>query len=224
MSRRWSVILAVLGALLIAACARYTFKQGATAGVPPNSIMAVSVWDPDVEGRGPSALEGYLTTSLVARGYRVRPLQLELIVGRSVLQRILPHGAYSAHEALIEGMKKGGQVEADQEVIVRALELDEMDDAKSRLEGIAEIGAALPKSMGIQYMVVVHRFDEFGYAVYAINVNQNTVVHALVVSGNQRGFQKALGDPDTSAFMRAEDGDNTRMEMLRLSEFIAENL
>jgi len=104
------------------------------------------------------------------------------------------------------------------------MQSSELDDARSRLSALARLIRAVPTSLGLDYLLVVQRFDTYGYASYLVNLADQRVVNAFVISGTRSGFMKALGPPKHGRAIMAEDGDVSRMEMLRLANYITARL
>lgn len=205
-------------------CARYTLIEARSEQIKPTSMVAISVWAPGEMGYGATALEAYLTAALIQRSVKVRPLRLELILGQGLLPTIMPEGAYSARRAVTLGMSAGGEIEGSPQTVAKVLESNELNDAASRLAALAELARAVPVSLGIDYLLVVHRFDTYGYAAYLVNLREQRIVNAFVISGTRLGFWKALGSPRHGREYGANDGDASRMEILRLVDYIAARL
>ncbi len=221
---RMVLIAALLVAPALSGCAKYTLVEARATRVPTTAVVGLSVWAPEALGSGPAILEGYLTAALVDRGFIVRPLSLEVLAGRSLLRRALPQKPYSARRALAQGLAAGGELEGDDALIAQTLNANELDDARERLAGMVKVAAAVRSEWKLDVMLVVHRFDTFGYAVYVVDLAKERVIQMVVVSGTRKGFQKALGEPQKGISELAEDGDVSRMDLLRLADNIARKL
>lgn len=211
--------------VMITGCAKYTFREAGVAKIRRGAMLGVSVLESSTKDlTGPTALEGYLTAALIGAKFQVRPLNLEVLAGRSMLRRLLPDGAYSLRKAMARGIGRGGEIEADKPFIERTLNSNELHDARSRLQGFTQLARAIPKDLNLDYMVVVHKFDTFGFAAYVVDLKKVQYIRVIVMSGNRDGYEEALGDPEAGTAELAQDGDETRMEMLRLAEFLAQRL
>ena len=218
------VLTLVLIAIVLCGCkTKFTLRTAALRPIAERSKVAVTVWDEDVEGHGPCALEGYLTAALVARKYAVRALSLELLVGRAVLKRIMPTEPFSGVEAVIKGMPEGAELEAGDGIINKMFDANELSDGAKRYPFILDLAKRIPTDWDVSYLLVVHRFDTFGYAAYVVNLPSNVIEQVVMISGNKAGFVTALAGPKGGrGSSDSEDGDVSRMEMLRLAEFIAD--
>ena len=227
MKRKVCLLLFLLSFVIaLGGCkSKFTLRAAALRPIAERSKVAVSVWDPDLEGPGPCALEGYLTAALVARKYSVKALSLELLVGRAVLNRVMPTTPFSGVEAVIRAMPEGGELEAGDGIINKMFDATELSDAVKRYPFILNLAKRIPEDWDLQYLVIVHRFDSFGYASYVINLPANVIEQVVVVSGNKDGFVSALGGPKGGrGASDSVDGDVSRLEMLRLAEFIADKM
>jgi hypothetical protein len=226
MTARWTLLLLTCAMTFsTVGCAKYTLRRARAVKLDPGSKIAVSVWSPRSKGAAPDAMEGYLTAALVGRDFDVRTIQLELIAGRSLLHRALPEGTYAAREAMVRGMARGGELDVSPAELSALLRVNELDDGKRRMKLLAELAAMVPKQWGVDYLLAVHQFDTFGYAAYTIQLKTRRVINVVVVSGNREGISGALGAPKKGKFsMNAQDGDVSRLELLRLAEYIASGL
>jgi len=220
-----AVALAGLALILgLAGCAKFTMNTVSATRLAKGATVGVVLMTPDKEPGSMTAMEGYLTVSLMARGLQVTSIRLEQLVGDAMLKRALPGGTFSASENFARGLSKGGELEADEEFVGQMLTANEMSEASQRLTALVGLTKDFRESLGLQYLLVVHQFDAYGYAVYAVRLEDRAVVSAMVVSGNRDGYIEALGEPVAGIRSRAKDGDVTRLDYLRLSEFIASHL
>jgi len=214
----------ILLLLFMIACAKYTMHSSRVKKVDPMSTIALAVWTPDEMYPSLSVLEGYMTTAIMSRGFAVYTMRLEMLAGSSMLRRIFPEGAYSAGKGFSKGMARGGRIEGETGFLEKTLERNEVVDAELRFEGLIRLANRLPKEWGVQYLLVVHRFAEYGFASYVIQLEEKKIVNAFVITGNEEGFVEALGDPRQGRFLNADDGDGTNMELLRVADHIANGL
>ena len=217
------ICTATLGAG-VAGCGSYTLTTARSSALSRDASIAVSVWADERYQDDLEAFEAHLTAVLVRRGHEVRPVRLEHYTGRQLLERLLPQDSYS-----VLGMLSSAYVEPEEGGIdtsraIEVTERNEMDDARSRLEGIVQLAQAIPSSWAVQNILIVHRFDRYGFAAYVVNLENARVTHTMVVSGDQAGFMRALGQPTDGRWTGAADGSPTRLEFMRWAEFVARSL
>ncbi|MDY0001316.1 MAG: hypothetical protein RBU30_08490 [Polyangia bacterium] len=216
------VAAALWGGLPGCATSSFTYRSVRVGRVPEGSSIAVTVWAPKAEGTELTELEGYLSAGLLDRGLKVRTMRPELLLGRSNLARLFPKGAYSTLQGLALGLRRGGALQGDPKAMEGMLSKTEMDDAKKRLDGLVALVKELPEAFSIKYLLVVHRFDRWGFAAYTVNIRSNTILGVLVVSGDRDGFVEALGYPASGRVGRdSSDGDASRLELMRFAEHVA---
>ncbi|MFC1482175.1 hypothetical protein ACFL51_00050 [Myxococcota bacterium] len=243
------VFLSVIAACLLWGCGpKFTLYEHSTRKLSERATIAVSVWDSlpksfwgsKTSAKAPplTALEGYLSVALMARGFRVKPVKLELLLNQQLLQRLLPDCGCQCRrpERSLKILGKHiGSVKVDESDPAtpekaagkpdpRPRMLTETQRAQHWLFGLVELTDALPKKLKTRYLLVVHRFSRFGFSVYLVDLLKRNLNYAMVVSGNAPGFELAVGDPKAGKRIGAVDGDDSRMELLRLAQYVANNL
>lgn len=211
-------------ALLFGGCTKFTLVGANVASIPVGSPVAVSILSCEAECSESVALEGYFTAALLARKHHVRTIRLESIIGAPTLARLFPEEPYTIGSGFAEGMEEGGALEGDVATFNDMLGHSEFDDAQSRLSTMVELANAFPKDWDVEYLVLVQQFDAFGFAMYAVDLKKKQVIHSAVVSGNQKGFKEALGEPQNGRQMDADDGDVTRIQYMRLADVLVSKL
>ena len=212
-------ICALAFVVLATGCAKYTFLEATAERVSKSRGIAVSVWSYNETNPGPVALEGYLTAALVGKGFTVRSIAIELLAGRTLLERILPGFDHPSGESSLMKLTLKGS--AGQKNDGKGFGVDDLAKAEERLVALAKLARRVPVEWNVDYLLSVHHFDAFSYAVYVVRLTDNKVIHMTVVSGNRQGFAKVLQDPGFGYSYEAEDGDVTRMQMLRLATHVA---
>ena len=92
-----AVALAGLALILgLAGCAKFTMNTVSATRLAKGATVGVVLMTPDKEPGSMTAMEGYLTVSLMARGLQVTSIRLEQLVGDAMLKRALPGGTFSA--------------------------------------------------------------------------------------------------------------------------------
>lgn len=220
-----ALVVLVLLATALGGCSKYTKIRGTSARPDRTGRIAVSVIAPGVTGSAPTALQAYLTAALLSAGFPVTPIQLEQLAGRELIARLMPEGAFSPLGGMSAGMAQGGELDADAGVVEELLRASELSAARARLGDLDALVARIPIEWKVDYLLVVHQFDTFGFASYLVRLADRQVVDTLVVSGNRGGFAKALGDPAMGRkSYNASDGDISRLELLRLANHIVQGL
>ncbi len=212
--------------LCLCGCAKFTSRGARIDKMPAGGSIAITVIKPDNKSSELTALEAYLTAALVGKGYSVRTLRLEMLASEMLLKRIFPDGSYSTSKALANGLQRGGEIEAEPEFVEKLLNRNEVIDGESRLEALARLTKKVPEAWGVDYILVVHQFDVYGFASYVVHLPDRKVINAFVISANKWGYRQWLGRPAVGNHVGAKDEptDVSRMRYLRLAEYIAANL
>ena len=250
------VLLALAAALTLAAvgCTKYTSRGARIEQLPKGAKVAVTVIKSCDDGANLNALEGYVTAALVGKGYSVRTLRLEMLLGTAMERRLFPEEEDYTGRLAFDGLHKGLEEEGgkksfrprflekegeeeprpepDGEVITepaqvgQLLDRNEVVDASRRFGGIVDLVGEFPVKWDVGYILVVHQFDTYGFASYLVHLPEKKVINSFVISGNKKGYKEGLGKPAAGTKVNASDsaGDVTRLRYLRLAEYIAANL
>lgn len=219
------VLAALLAGSGLGGCARYTLIESSGGELSEGARLGVAIWSHGhrraAERR---ALRGYLAGALAKRGFDVRMLNLELLLGEELEGRLYPEGSYSAGAALATGIRAGGRLEGAAEEVEALLERTEADDARARLDTLRGVAADLAEEGNIDYVLVLERFASFGFNVYVVGTKTQRVVHSLTLMGNEDGLRAALGVPDDGTLRPRGSTDTRGGKLLSLSSFIARRL
>lgn len=212
------VLLFVFLAILSFGCkpvARFSMVGAAPAKVPTDGTkVAVFVYSEKGVQNQPDELQAYLTTALLARGFRARAIDVELGFAKTQLAG-LENGKYAGGEGLIRALSGNGKVEGDLKAFEGLLNRTEKNDEIARYQMLEVFLKQLPNSWDFNYLLVVHQMSDFSYASYFINMATHDVVNSFVISGNARGFRTALPKPQTGAIQSLDLADAEKKTSVR---------
>jgi hypothetical protein len=214
----------ILLAIACSGCSAFTLRTARVDALEEGVSIAVAVESNDRYSSDREPLEGFFTAALISRGFKVRPIRLDHYVGPQLLEELFPNGHYSLIEGLTRGMAQSGSIEGTTEEIGEMLDLTELDDANSRLEGLVELARAMPSTWAVQYLLVAHRFDRYGFAVYVVDLQNGHVSHIVVIAANQRGFRIVLGRNQAGRSADRRFTTVNRPDLIRLAEFVVQGL
>lgn len=217
---RWRWLAACV--LLCTGCASgmYTFLGGRAQKVNEGALIGVAVLTPDSEGL--TDFEGYLTAALLRAKYNVKTLRLDTCV---------PLECGRASEAAPAGPCCNSCMTCNAAPAAAPATAPVAGAAAAAAASKKEAPAAVPEKVyakargyGVEYLLFVHRFDTFGFASYLVDLSDGRVLNSFVVSGDRDGFRKAIKAPDGGKTEIGEDGDISRLELMRVAEFVAGSL
>ncbi len=218
------ILLAVglAGAVFAASsCAHYTMINAFQVKLRPGSRIGLVMWD-NVNGFGSMnqrAMEGYLSGALTIRGFSVTALSNEFMLGEALRSRLIPEGSFSGRAAVVEGLRQGGEIQGDTQLMSEVISSLETDDAIARLKSLRLMKATFLEGRQIEYILAVERFAEFGFSVYLIDTKNDVVVNTLTAHGNVQGFEEVMGS--IPALGRTTGSSEPYTHELRLASYIA---
>jgi hypothetical protein len=215
-------LLLCLAALSLIACkpiARFSMVGAAPVKTtPPDTKVAVFVYSEAGVKNQPDELQAYVTTALLARGYKVRAIDVELGFAKTQLAG-LENGKYAGGEGVIKALSGGGKLEGDLKSFDGLLNRTEKNDEISRYQTLEAFLKQLPNSWDFTHLLVVHQMSDFSYAAYMINVASHDVINSFVISGNARGFRTALPNPSTGTLKALDLADSEKASVRDTSIF-----
>jgi hypothetical protein len=195
--------------------ARFTTVGAAPVKAPPDSTkIAVFVYSEKGVQNQPDELQAYLTTALLARGYKARAIDVELGFAKTQLSG-LENGKYAGGEGLINALSNGGKLEGELKTFEGLLNRTEKNDEISRYQALEFFLKQLPTSWDYTHLLVVHQMSDFNYASYLINIATHDVINSFVISGNARGFRTFLPKPPVGTIQSLELADAEKKSSIR---------
>ena len=205
-------------------CSKYTFITSKQARVHKGAPIAVVVWD-SVSEESPSLLNEYIIAALTQKGHTVTLLNPNYLLGDDLSRYLYPEGEYSFGQAVTDGVKNGGKISGDSDEILKAiLERTEISDATLRFKQLQELKAAL-QSTGIEHLLIVRRFDFYGFSAQVLELKDFRIISSLTFQGNDIGFDRVVSQHNLgSKGAYSQTGDISRLELLNMASLIASGM
>lgn len=219
MKRTLLLCVAALSFLACKPVARFSMVGAAPVKATPDATkVAVFVYSEAGVKNLPDELQAYLTTALLARGFKARAIDVELGFAKTQLAG-LENGKYAGGEGVVRALSGGGKLEGDLKSFDGLLNRTEKNDEIARYQALEAFLKQLPGSWDFTHLLVVHQMSDFSYASYLINVSNHDVINSFVISGNSRGFRTALPKPATGTLQSLELADAEKSSVRDLSVF-----
>lgn len=218
------LFLLVFFAFALTSCSKYTYITAKQAQVHKGARIAVVVQD-DISTESPSLLNDYLIAALSQKGHTVTVFNVNYLLGDDLTKILYPEGAYSFGKAVTEGVAAGGKITGDaKDVRTEILQRTEVSDALLRLRQLERIKKVLIQS-GIDHLLVVRRFDFYGFSAQVVELEKMRVISSLAFKGNEIGFKKVVTKHNLGAKgAYTEPGDISRLELLHMASLIASGM
>ena len=221
--KRLLLLLACTSFTLIS-CSKYTYITAKQARVQKGARIAVVVWD-DISTESPSLLNDYLVAALSQKGHTVTVFDVNYLLGDDLIRSLYPEGEYSFGKAVTEGVAGGGKITGDaRDIRGEIFNRTEVSDATLRFKQLEKLKRALIQS-GIDHLLVVRRFDFYGFSAQVVELENLQVISSLVFKGNEVGFKKVVAKHNLGAKgAYTEPGDISRLELLHMASLIASGM
>lgn len=205
-------------------CSKYTYITAKQAKVQKGAKIAVVVWD-SVSEQTPSLLTEYLYAALSQKGHTVTIFNPNYLLGEDLSVLLYPQGEYSFGKSVTQGSAGGGKVTGDAEYIQTAIvERTEITDATLRFRQLEALKKELAGS-GIDHLLIVRRFDFFGFSAQVLEMKDFRIISSLTFQGNDVGFEKVVAKHNLgSKGAYSETGDTSKLELLNIASLIASGL
>lgn len=208
----------------VVSCSKYTFITSKQAKVHKGAPIAVVVWD-SVSEESPSLLNDYIIAALTQKGHTVTILNPNYLLGDDLSVHLYPEGEYSFGKSVTEGVRGGGKISGDASDINTAiLERTEVTDATLRFKQLNILKEKL-KSSGVEHLLIVRRFDFYGFSAQVLEMQDFRIISSLTFQGNDIGFEKVVSKHNLGTMgAYSETGDISRLELLHMASLIASGM
>ncbi|MBN2530371.1 MAG: hypothetical protein JXR76_28540 [Deltaproteobacteria bacterium] len=216
-----AVLFLIFGCI---SCSKYTYITSKQARVHKGARVAVVVWD-NVSEESPSLLNDYLIAALTQKGHTVTVFNPNYLLGDDMSLFLYPEGEYAAGRAIAEGLRQGGKITGDaKELQQTVLNRTEVSDAIMRYNQLDHLKRRLKQS-GIDHLLIVRRFDFFGFSAQVLELKDFRIISSLTFQGNDIGFEKVVARHNLGTKgAYAQTGDVSRLELLQMASLIASGL
>lgn len=208
---------------LTSCASAFTARIGIQRPLAARSRIGVLVMNGDGAAAS-SPLEAYVSATLIDAGFTVKSFRARHYAPQVHDEILYPFGAYGMGRAIADGIKSGGELEGESDVVNTLLSQHDIGDASIRLDAILAQTAKVQKAIGVDYVLVIYDFGSYALGAYLVEMSSKDVLMAYAVTANGDGWQAHFGQPaaTTTRAYQLQSGDAPGWRDLQFAERVVE--